>query len=118
MNKSFAKFLMYVTGLYALLGYIILSIWAVGIMLSLLLGEVAFLASFLPNMMSLIETLIMSGIIGFITLLVFVGQFFFAYHASNVFKRLSTVDSPYTAKEREEYLTYLVLVAPLVIYLI
>ena len=118
MNKSFAKFLMYVTGLYALLGYIFISIWAVGIMLSLLLGEAAFLESLLPNMMSLIETLIMSGIVGFITLTVFVGQFFFAYHASNVFKRLSTVDSSYTTKEREEYFTYLVLVALVVIYLI
>ena len=118
MSKSFAKFLMYATGLYALLGYIILSLWAEGIMLSLLLGEVAFLESLLPNMMSLIETLITSGIIGLITLLVLVGQFFFAYHASNVFKRLSTVDAPYTAKEREEYLTYLVLVALLVIYFI
>jgi hypothetical protein len=118
MNKSFAKFLMYVTGLYALIGYLILSIWAVGIMLSLLLGEMAFLESLLPNMMSLIETLISSGIIGLITLSVLVGQFFFAYHASNVFQRLSTVDGLYTAKEREEYLTYLVLVALLVIYLI
>jgi hypothetical protein len=118
MNKFFAKILMYVTGFYALLGYIILSLWAEGIMLSLLLGEVAFLESLLPNMMSLIETLITSGIIGLITLLVLVGQFFFAYHASNVFKRLSTVDAPYTAKEREEYLTYLVLVALLVIYFI
>ena len=118
MSKSFAKFLMYATGLYALIGYIILSLWAVGIMLSLLLGEMAFLESFLPNMMSLIETLITSGIIGFITLLFLVGQFFFAYYASNVFKRLSTVDAPYTAKEREEYLTYLVLVALLVIYFI
>ena len=118
MSKSFAKFLMYVTGLYALLGYIFLSIWAVGIMLSLLLGEAAFLESLLPNMMSLIEILITSGIVGFITLLVLVGQFFFAYHASNVFKRLSTVDSPYTTKEREEYLTYLVLAVLLVMYLI
>ena len=109
---------MYVTGLYALLGYIFLSIWAVGIMLSLLLGEAAFLESLLPNMMSLIETLISSGIIGLITLSVLVGQFFFAYHASNVFQRLSTVDAPYTAKEREEYLTYLVLAVLLVMYLI
>jgi len=119
VNKSFAKFLMYATGLYALLGYIFLSLWALGIMLSLLLGEMAFLGSIIPNTMSLIETLETSGIIGLIALLVLVGQFFFAYHVSNVFKRFSTLDAPYTAKDREEYLTYLVLVAILVIiYLI
>ena len=107
------------SGLYALIGYIILSLWAVGIMLSLLLGEMAFLEVPPSKYDSfLIETLITSGIIGFITLLFLVGQFFFAYYASNVFKRLSSVDAPYTAKEWEEYLTYLVIVVLLVIYLI
>ena len=57
-------------------------------------------------------------LICYITLLFLVGQFFFAYYASNVFKRLSSVDAPYTAKEWEEYLTYLVIVVLLVIYLI
>ena len=118
MNKSFAKFLMYVTGLYALLGYSILLMWFVGIMLNLLLGEVAFLPALLPNTISMIEILIMNGFIGLITLMTLVGQFFFAYHASNVFKRLSLVDLPYSKKDKEEYLLYLLLVSLLVIYLI
>tara|TARA_B100000787_G_scaffold64750_1_gene47520 strand:+ start:161 stop:517 length:357 start_codon:yes stop_codon:yes gene_type:complete len=118
MNKSFAKLLMYVTGLYALLGYSILLMWFVGIMLNLLLGEVAFLPALLPNTISMIEILIMNGFIGLITLMTLVGQFFFAYHASNVFKRLSLEDLPYSKKDKEEYLLYLLLVALLVIYLI
>ena len=118
MNKSFAKFLMYVTGLYAFLGYIILSIWFIGIMLNLLLGEVAFLPAFLPNTINIVEILMMNGFLGFILLLVLVGQFFFAYHASHVFQRLSKIDSAYTKEEREEYITYLLLVGLLIIYLI
>ena len=118
MNKSFAKFLMYVTGLYALLGYIILSIWFIGIMLNLLFGEAAFLSAFLPNTINIVEILMMNGFLGFILLLVLVGQFFFAYHASHVFQRLSKIDSAYTKEEREEYITYLLLVGLLIIYLI
>tara|TARA_B110000014_G_scaffold242359_1_gene211894 strand:- start:1538 stop:1894 length:357 start_codon:yes stop_codon:yes gene_type:complete len=118
MKKSFAKFLMYLTGLYALLGYAMLLIWFIGVMLNLLFGEVSFLPSFLFNMISIIEMLMASGMVGFITSLVLVGQFFLAYHASSVFKRLSKIDSPYTTKEREEYFTYLFLVAIFVIYVI
>ena len=70
MKKSFAKFLMYLTGLYALLGYAMLLIWFIGVMLNLLFGEVSFLPSFLFNMISIIESLIASGMVGFITSLV------------------------------------------------
>jgi len=118
VNKSFAKVLMYVTGCYALLGYSFLMLWFIGVMSNLLFGEVTFLPAFLPNAMSMLEQLLTSGSVGLITLMVLVGQFFFAYHASNVFKRLSSIDLPYSKNEKEEYLTYLILVAILIIYLI
>ena len=118
MIKSFAKFLMHVTGLYALVGYTLLALWFVGIMLSLLLGEVAFSPSLIPNTINLIDILIINGAEGLIASLVFVGQFFFAYKASHAFKRLSQIDTPYTSQEREEYLTYLLPVAILIVIII
>ena len=103
MSKSLAKILMYLTGTYALLGYAFLSIWFIGIMLNLILGEISFMPALLQNTVSLIETLMISGFVGLIVALIFVGQFFFAYHAHNVFNRLSKIEAAYTTKEREEY---------------
>ena len=110
MSKSLAKILMYLTGTYALLGYAFLSIWFISIMLNLVLGEISLFPSVLQNTISLVETLIISGFTGLIVSLLFVGQFFFAYHAHNVFNRLSKTETTYTKKEREEYITYLLLV--------
>jgi len=80
---------MYVTGLYALFGYLILSIWFVGIMLNLLLAEAAFFPPFLSNTISMIEILMMNGMVGLIASLVLVGQFFLAQHLSSLFKKMS-----------------------------
>ena len=118
MGKSIAKILMYLTGTYALLGYAFLSIWFIGIMLNLILGEISFMPELLQNTISLIESLMISGFIGLIVALIFVGQFFFAYHAHNVFFRLSKIEVAYTTKEREEYITYLILVILFLIYLL
>ncbi len=118
MNKSLAKILMYLTGTYALFGYAFLLIWFIGIMLNLVLGEMSFLPPLLQNTISLIETLMISGFTGLIVALIFVGQFFFAYHAHNVFNRLSKIDTAYTTKEREEYITYLILIILFLIYLL
>ena len=49
--------------------------------------------------------------------LILVGQFFFSYHLHNVFNRLSKIDGPYSIQEHEEYVTYLILAALLIIYL-
>ena len=118
MSKSLARIFMYLTGTYALLGYAFLSIWFIGIMLNLVLGERSFLPDLLQNTISLIETLAISGFVGLIVALIFVGQFFFAYHLHNVFNRLSKIDGTYTTKEREEYITYLILAALFIIYLL
>jgi hypothetical protein len=118
MGKSIAKILMYLTGTYALLGYAFLSIWFIGILLNLVLGEISFLPALLQNTISLIEALMNSGFLGFIVALIFVGQFFFAYHAHNVFNRLSKIDTTYSTKEREEYITYIILVILFLIYLL
>ena len=118
MSKSLAKALMYLTGTYALLGYAFLSIWFIGIMLNLILGEISFMPALLQNTISLVESLMISGFVGLIVALIFVGQFFFAYHAHNVFNRLSKIEAAYTTKEREEYITYLILVILFLIYLL
>ena len=62
---------MHVTGLYALVGYTLLALWFVGIMLNLLLGEVTFLPSLIPNTINIIEILIINGALGLIASLVF-----------------------------------------------
>jgi hypothetical protein len=117
MSKSLAKILMYITGTYALLGYGLLLLWFTAIMLSLVLGEISLFPSPLQNMITLIESLIANGFIGLITALILVGQFFFSYHLHNVFNRLSKIDGPYSIQEHEEYVTYLILAALLIIYL-
>ena len=117
MSKSLAKILMYITGTYALLGYGLLLLWFTAIMLSLVLGEISLFPSPLQNMITLIESLIANGFIGLITALILVGQFFFSYHLHNVFNRLSKIDGPYSIQEHEEYITYLILAALLIIYL-
>ena len=107
MAKSFAKFLMYFTGLYALFGYILLVLCFMGILLSVFFNEVVFLAEILPGLIALLDGLLSLGFLGMIALGIGVGQFFFAYHASNAFKRLSEIDRRYTKKERQEYIIYL-----------
>ena len=107
MIRSLAKFLMYSSGIYALIGYIFLALYFIGILLSVFFNEVVFLTSLLPTLINFLDTLLSNGFIGLITLMLFVGHFFFAYHASNVFKRLSEKDGKYTKKEREEYIMYL-----------
>jgi hypothetical protein len=118
MSKSLAKILMYLTGTYALLGYVFLSIWFIGIMLNIVLGEISFLPSILQNTISLIETLMISGFVGLIVSLIFVGQFFFAYHLHNVFNKLSKIDGNYSVKEREEYITYFILALLFIFYVL
>ena len=118
MSKSLAKILMYLTGTYALLGYAFLSIWFIGIMLNLVLGEIFFAPSILQNTISLIENLMISGFLGLIVSLIFVGQFFFAYHLHNVFNKLSKIDGNYSVKEREEYITYFILALLFIFYVL
>ena len=107
MTRSFAKFLMYFTGLYALFGYILLVLCFMGILLSVFFNEVVFLAGILPGLIALLDGFSSNGFLGMIALGIGVGQFFFAYHASNAFKRLSEIDRRYTKKERQEYIIYL-----------
>ena len=104
MIRSLAKFLMYSTGLYALIAYTFLASYFIGILLSVFFNEVVFLASLLPNLINFLDTLLSNGFIGLITLILFVGHFFFAYHASNVFKRLSEKDGKYTKRSERNIL--------------
>lgn len=116
--KSFAKLLMYFTGLYALIGYIFLMLWFIGVLLNLLLGEISLFPNILTNMIILLESFLQPlTFIGLVVLFILVGQFFFAYHASIAFKRLSEIENQYTKKDKYEFFMYLFFLLMIIIFI-
>ena len=89
--NSIKKFLisipMALCWLYFMSGVVSLFAIVIAIYLSVFLPNMPFITNVLPNLIDLINTLGNEGLVGLITLVLFIGSYFLAYNLYNFFKK-------------------------------
>ena len=73
--------------LYFMSGVVALFAIVIAIYLSVFLPNMPFITNVLPNLIDLINTLGNEGLVGLITLVIFIGSYFLAYNLYNFFKK-------------------------------
>ena len=89
--NSIKKFLisipMALCWLYFMSGVVILFTIIISIYLSVFFPNMPFISNALPNLIGFLNALGDAGIVGLITLVIFVGSYFLAYNLYNFFKK-------------------------------
>lgn len=73
--------------LYYMSGVVSLFAIFIGIYLSVFFPNMPYVSNVLPNLIDLLKTLGENGMIGLITLVILIGQYFLAYNLFNFFKK-------------------------------
>ena len=73
--------------LYFMSGVVQLCAVVIGIYLSVFFPNMPFISSVLGNLIDLLTTLGNNGLVGLITIVIFVGSYFLAYNLYNFFKK-------------------------------